>query len=158
MINWKQAITNRIRATKKDISCHMDSTKTTKCLDDHYEYNYIFDNKLSPRCNGGPPIAQNRSVYYSIRKTLQCSQINKQLKNDKKINIKKKYEDTIQKLHIQSKQLREEHTDAMRGKGFNQHSYMKKYKKMRRNDLHYQLKKEITREIENDDSLDNSVI
>lgn len=155
MLRWKQAITNRIRSTKKDISCHMDSTKTTKCSDNHYEYNYIFDNKLSPRCNGGPTIAQNRSVYYSIRKTLQCTQINTQLKNDKKLSIKK-YVDTVQKQHIQSKQLREEHIEHRNGKGL--YSYIKKYKKIRRNDLHYHLKKDMTRQIEIDNSLDNSVI
>lgn len=116
MTKWNQAVTNRMRSTKKDSSCNIDSTKQIKCANNDYEYNYIFDNKLSPRCNGGPDIAQNRSVFYTIRKTLQCKKIEKMSPNkmDKKLYLQKKFDKTIEKQHMQSKQLRELHTNTLR--------------------------------------------
>lgn len=118
MTKWNQAVTNRMRSTKKDVSCNIDSSKTIKCSSDHtYEYNYIFDNKLSPRCKS-PDIAQNRSIYYSIRKTLRCKKMDKISKRDpnmgKKQYLKKKFDETIEKQLMQSKQLREMYTNTKR--------------------------------------------
>lgn len=74
MAVWKQAITNRMRSGKapKDCTRNLKTGKVIKCDKSENDYLYTFDNKLSPRCDGGPENVKYRSVYYSLRKTMKC--------------------------------------------------------------------------------------
>lgn len=74
MNNWKQAITNRIRSNRLQEKClyNKKTGEKMKCNNNRNEFSYIFDNKLSPRCDGGPIDLQYRSVYYTLRKHLRC--------------------------------------------------------------------------------------
>lgn len=58
---------------KTNQKCYTDPTngKSIKCNDQEREY--LFDNKVSPRCDGGPENVKHRSVYYSLRKNFKCN-------------------------------------------------------------------------------------
>lgn len=76
MTVWKQAITNRERAGRAARDCDRNGATghVTKCERNDNDYVYVFDNKLSPRCDGGPDHVRHRSVYYSLRKSMKCNQ------------------------------------------------------------------------------------
>lgn len=78
MAIWKPDITNSIRGVKQE-NCIQDyiSGKMITCR--NYD-NYKFDNKLSPRCSN----IKNHSVYYALRKDLQCN-FRKEFENHLKI-------------------------------------------------------------------------
>lgn len=137
MKSWKQAITNRVRSTKIDKNCTMNA-KTIQCNSNHNDYNYIFDNKLSPRCDGGPTEVKHRSVYYSLRKTLKCVTAKPETmeKNQKKI-----YDLNAMNLKLYGiKPLPSKNGDQWNDKQQRQHKFVMKYKKTARNDLHFLIK------------------
>lgn len=79
MRTWRQAITNRVRSTRLSTAkkvCSIDPrTGYETCTDsDIHQYFYEFDNKMSPRCDGGPSEYQYRSVYYTLRHNIKCTQ------------------------------------------------------------------------------------
>lgn len=45
-----------------------------RCTGNDDEYAYVFDNKLSPRCDQ-PENMKDRSVYYALRKNTKCAMI-----------------------------------------------------------------------------------
>lgn len=45
------------------------------CTGNDDEYSYVFDNKLSPRCDQ-PEDMKDRSVYYALRKNTKCTMAN----------------------------------------------------------------------------------
>lgn len=71
---WKQHITNAIRKGRSNQKCLADPTVPSRmqCNSNQYSFEYGFDAKMTPRCDGGPDEALGRSVYYSMRKTLAC--------------------------------------------------------------------------------------
>uniref|UniRef100_A0A2Y9D1U1 LRRCT domain-containing protein n=1 Tax=Anopheles funestus TaxID=62324 RepID=A0A2Y9D1U1_ANOFN len=58
MVQWRQAATNRLK-----VSSSSDNPLAA----------YVYSNKLTPRCSDPAQGIQNRSVYYVIRKNLQCN-------------------------------------------------------------------------------------
>ncbi|XP_053660121.1 insulin-like growth factor-binding protein complex acid labile subunit [Anopheles marshallii] len=58
MVQWRQAATNRLKVS---------STSNNPLAA------YVYSNKLTPRCSDPSQGIQNRSVYYVIRKNLQCN-------------------------------------------------------------------------------------
>lgn len=77
MMSWKQSITNKVRVEHSTQNCIRD-LKTGKIIKCTETEKYLFDNKLSPRCNGGPENVKYRSVYYSLRKTFKCTPVQTQ--------------------------------------------------------------------------------
>lgn len=74
MKNWRQAVVNKIRGGKLEsvTKCdEMRQTKNSKC-ETSYESNYIFDHRMSPKCNL-PVEVQDKSVFYALRRVFQCS-------------------------------------------------------------------------------------
>ncbi len=45
-----------------------------RCTGNDDEYAYVFDNKLSPRCDQ-PEDMKDRSVYYALRKNTKCTMV-----------------------------------------------------------------------------------
>lgn len=45
-----------------------------RCTGNDDEYAYVFDNKLSPRCDQ-PEDMKGRSVYYALRKNTKCTMV-----------------------------------------------------------------------------------
>lgn len=43
-----------------------------RCNSNENSYEYGYDAKITPRCDGGPDAAFGRGVFYSMRKTLAC--------------------------------------------------------------------------------------
>lgn len=84
MVDWKQAVTNHVRSkrlsSQSDNRCYINpkTGKLESCdermINDYPKYSYDFDNKLSPRCDGGPKDVKHRSVYYTLRRNIKCSQ------------------------------------------------------------------------------------
>lgn len=98
---WKQGITNAIRGRpiKNCISENYESNMFD-CTKKSNSFTYKFDNKLVPRCDGGPTRALQKSVYYSLRKLLNCpstvkvqspTQYAKRIQFDSKSYIAQKY-------------------------------------------------------------------
>lgn len=117
---WRQAITNRVRGKRLPArgDCVMHAGRQL-CGDSvAVQYAYEFDNKMSPRCDGGPSEFRHRSVYYTMRHNIRCLEttaapsatvnVEKQLathfysgnstisrKRMEKMRIKHKYEVTV---------------------------------------------------------------
>lgn len=106
MKNWKQEITNKIKTNKKSKICKYDqnNNRASSCKDTKLN-EYIHDNKMSPRCDGGPEEVKHRSIFYVLRRNMKCAKnINltndvKNLRNDKKLMIKQKYLKQMEKQH-----------------------------------------------------------
>lgn len=84
LVEWKQAVTNVARGKRLlpqyGSECYMNG-KTgqydscdEQLLDDYPRWAYEFDNRLSPRCDGGPDDVKHRSVYYTLRRSIKCTQ------------------------------------------------------------------------------------
>lgn len=74
-MEWKQGVTNKKRAGKIPKKCVNDLQKgEIRCTGNDDEYSYVFDNKLSPRCDQ-PEDMKDRSVYYALRKNTKCSMV-----------------------------------------------------------------------------------
>ncbi|KAJ6639684.1 TLR4 interactor with leucine rich repeats [Pseudolycoriella hygida] len=72
---WKQGITNKKRSGKIPKKCVKDFQKReVHCTGNDDEYSYVFDNKLSPRCDQ-PEDMKGRSVYYALRKNTKCTMV-----------------------------------------------------------------------------------
>lgn len=105
MKNWKQEITNKVKTAKVSKICKYDTNNRSSCKDTKL-YEYVHDNKMSPRCDGGPEDVKYRSIFYVLRRNMKCarhttlSNKDNNLRNDKKLLIKQKY------LKQMEKQLR----------------------------------------------------
>lgn len=113
---WRQALTNKVRSGKTDNRC---SLKQDINCDGSVTQTYIFDHKNSPKCKS-PAIAEGKSVFYALRKILNCASQKSAIeavteKPMKKLAIKQKYE-----KHVRDQKK-------------------KKQKETARNSLHYQL-------------------
>lgn len=74
-MEWKQGITNKKRGGKIPKKCIKDfQTGDVQCTGSDDEYSYVFDNKLSPRCDQ-PEDMKDRSVYYALRKNTKCAMV-----------------------------------------------------------------------------------
>lgn len=143
MRSWRQAITNRVRSTRLSSSkrtCAVDpQTGFESCTEAlTNQYSYQFDNKMSPRCDGGPSEFQYRSVYYTLRHNIKCQQ---QPANDQplmgkieqpqyiysgdaknvhhqmdKLRLKHKYSMTIEKMNLMEKLLNEQKNEKLKTK------------------------------------------
>jgi carboxypeptidase N regulatory subunit len=117
---WRQALTNKVRAGKIDNKCSGNALKHDKLnCDGSTIQTYTFDHKMTPKCKT-PAFVNDKSVFYALRKVLDCSSL-KLPENAvtekplKKIAIKQKFE-----KHIRDQKK-------------------KKQKEVERNSLHYQL-------------------
>lgn len=72
MNDWKQSLTNKVRRGRISTTC-ISSSKTEMCKTNEVKYNYVYDMKVSPRCDGGPEQVIHRNVYYVLRKNLNCN-------------------------------------------------------------------------------------
>lgn len=84
MRTWRQAVTNRVRGTRlparRECSVHA-MTGIETCAEAPWpQYSYVFDNKMTPRCGGGLKEFENRSVYYTLRHSIKCSETTKKQK------------------------------------------------------------------------------
>lgn len=125
MRTWRQAITNRVRGKRLPAQrvCS-DNAKTgfETCVEaESPRYSYEFDNKMSPRCDGGPEDFRYRSVYYTMRHSIKCLEVavarhatkversGARFASDPetshrmdKMRIKKKYEMTVDAIRSQA--------------------------------------------------------
>jgi hypothetical protein len=73
MLKWKPGVTNMIRRMKKEKKCVKSRDfKDVYCGKTELKAEYIYDNKMSPRCNGGPEKVKDRAVYYAVKRDLMC--------------------------------------------------------------------------------------
>lgn len=120
MKSWRQALTNKVRSGKVDNKCSGNPLKHDKLNCDGTTVNtYTFDHKLTPKCKA-PESVEDKSVFYALRRVLNCTPVKSQStsvaeKPIKKIAIKQKYE-----KHVRDQKK-------------------KKASKAERNTLHYQL-------------------
>lgn len=72
--SWKQGLINRERSTKSVSNCKINKFKNhsihKKC--GFNEYNYIYNNKMAPRCAGPTKEVNGKSIFYALRKILKC--------------------------------------------------------------------------------------
>lgn len=119
MRSWRQAITNRVRSTRLSSSkstCSVDpQTGFETCADAQTnQYSYQFDNKMSPRCDGGPKEFQYRSVYYTLRHNIECQQMGSdapQVQQKQKLNYI--YSGDVKSVHHQMDKMRVKHKYSM---------------------------------------------
>lgn len=146
---WKQSITNRIRSGKAPQDCtrNLKTGKVIKCDKSENDYLYTFDNKLSPRCDGGPEDVKYRSVYYSLRKTMKCITSRPvRAKTDEKIVFQPnhlKYKHLTEKMNYYNKYIK----PKMAPVSAKEQRMQKMRKKIRKttnaNDLKYLLKAKV---------------
>lgn len=125
---WRQALTNKVRSGR-EIKC--PTKQKHGCIGETVQ-TYAFDHKLSPKCKS-PINVEGKSVYYALRKVLNCGSI-KTLTPDstesplKKIALKQKYEKHVREqkkkndrntLHYQLFQRR--NYLSMQTSGFHSH-------------------------------------
>lgn len=124
MTSWRQAITNRKRGrplSKKITNCFtnpktgkLENCQKNDAGSNYPEWTYEFDNKLSPRCDGGPDEVKHRSVYYTLRHSVKCAKSTDSVKisqsklsprETEKQRLQTKYIVTIDKLNNSNKHL-----------------------------------------------------
>uniref|UniRef100_A0A182PH15 3-phosphoinositide-dependent protein kinase 1 n=1 Tax=Anopheles epiroticus TaxID=199890 RepID=A0A182PH15_9DIPT len=92
MVQWRQAATNRLKVSSSS---------------ENPLASYVYSNKLTPRCSDSAHGIQNRSVYYVIRKNLNCqmdsNQAHKIAKRISELNRRKQHA-LLQKRHHANKQ------------------------------------------------------
>lgn len=144
MLIWKQAITNKAHAEYTTPQCVRD-LKTGKIIKCTETDKYVFDNKLSPRCDGGPDEVYQRSVYYSLRKTMKCTQRRAPTTIKPTVVFDRnhlKFKHTEHKLKTNSWHQEEMDLIMKRQKYMRQQQQKKKYQQtMASNDLKFVLKK-----------------
>lgn len=75
---WKQAVTNTRIRRRKEIHCQpsyndvLYGGDAAEVCREKTVYETVYDNKLTPRCDGGPANAKHRTVYYVFRRDLKC--------------------------------------------------------------------------------------
>ena len=101
MREWRQGLTNKIRAHKVENKCSDNALRHSKsnCESTSIQ-TYKFDHKLSPKC-AKPSNLNDKSVFFALRRVLQCgvplkaissaTTIKPELKK-KKMILKQKYE------------------------------------------------------------------
>ncbi|XP_063700458.1 protein slit-like [Culicoides brevitarsis] len=104
MTLWRQGVTNKVRvvkpATRKCV-VSMESTKKMDCKTIESWVEYVYDNKMSPRCASPSEIA-GRGVYYAIRRDLRCPVMKaKRKENDKKVIEKKRIANKMTKTYVE---------------------------------------------------------
>lgn len=117
MSEFKQAITNMQRgkraSTPSNDKClgagkTFVSCERTNIAGDYPQWTYEFNNRLSPRCHGGPERVKGLNMYYALRQHLKCSirESNKNLTQklttyqmEKQQRLEKKYSMTVKKMN-----------------------------------------------------------
>lgn len=146
MTVWKQAITNRIRSGKAPQDCtrNLKTGEVIKCIKSENDYLYTFDNKLSPRCDGGPENVKYRSVYYSLRKTMKCIPSRPaKVKTDEKLVFQPnhlKYKHLTEKMNYYNKYIKPKMAPVSAKEQRMQKMRQKIRKTVTANDLKYLLK------------------
>lgn len=126
MNTWRQGKTNRKRGrplSRKNSNCFtnpktgkLENCQTNDANNYYTEWTYEFDNKLSPRCDGGPEEVKHRSVYYTLRHNVKCSKSTDGGKKSRakltpqeieKHRIQMKYSATMDKLNNTNKEHEE---------------------------------------------------
>lgn len=80
---WKQGVTNSRQKRRKETHCQRAFNEVMEEDEDENEeagdlcrekviYETVYDNQLSPKCDGGPAEVKHRAVYYAFRKELKC--------------------------------------------------------------------------------------
>lgn len=76
---WRQGVTNARIRRRKETVCPKTYNEVFAGEEENEElcrekivYEAVYDNKLSPRCDGGPENVKHRAVYYAFRKELKC--------------------------------------------------------------------------------------
>uniref|UniRef100_A0A336KGJ0 CSON009823 protein n=1 Tax=Culicoides sonorensis TaxID=179676 RepID=A0A336KGJ0_CULSO len=102
MISWKQGITNKVKIVKPSTSkCVVseDNSKKMECKRIEATIDYIYDNKVSPRCSF-PADIDGRGVYYALRKDLRCPFKKEKAKiKQKRIDEKKRLANKMTKTY-----------------------------------------------------------
>lgn len=110
LVEWKQAMTNVARGKRLlpqyGSHCFMNG-KTgqydgcdEELMDDYPRWAYEFDNRLSPRCDGGPDEVKHRSVYYTLRRSIKCTSAEQKSVDPKQSKVTPHQ---LEKQRIQSK-------------------------------------------------------
>lgn len=102
MTSWKQGITNKVKIVKPATSKCVVSEENSKkmdCVTIPPLVDYVYDNKMSPRC-GAPAEIDGRGVYYALRKDLRCPISKEKLKmKQKNLQEKKRLADKMSKTY-----------------------------------------------------------
>lgn len=115
MREWRQGITNKIKSHKIENKCIEKNFKFSKrnCESTSIQA-YKFDHKLSPKC-AVPANLSGKSVFYALRRVLNCAVptkvlIQKPEARVKKINIKQKYEKHVNDIRKKKQQAAQRNT------------------------------------------------
>lgn len=108
MRNWRQTVVNKIRGGRLEAISKCDElrqSKNSKC-ETTYASNYIFDHRMSPKCNA-PSAVQGKTIFYAMRRVFQC----KQPASTAKINRKTKFSEAQKRemiaRHMQERKKKE---------------------------------------------------
>lgn len=98
---WKQGVTNT-RVKKRSVQkcqrgynevfgdeeedSHNNSGQQLSCRE-KIVYETVYDNKLSPRCDGGPENVKHRAVFYAFRRDLKCKRAEEEVKEPKDVRL-----------------------------------------------------------------------
>lgn len=129
LMEWKQAVTNAARGKRLlpqyGSECFLNG-KTgeyeacdDELMDDYPRWAYEFDNRLSPRCDGGPEEVKHRSIYYTLRRSFKCaSSVRKPMNWTKleKQRIQEKYALTMEKYAHERKIQHQNEKDRLLNK------------------------------------------
>ena len=76
---WRQGVTNTKIKRRKETHCQRAYNEVFApgegegdLCREKVVYEAVYDNKLSPRCDGGPDNVKSRAVYYAFRRDLKC--------------------------------------------------------------------------------------
>lgn len=109
---WKQGVTNA--RIKRRTVAHCQRRYNEVFNDDEEEdeeqedlcrektvYESVYDNKLSPRCDGGPENVKHRAVYYAYRKELQCKRAEEEeAKQQEKVRALSRFVKGVGSVHM----------------------------------------------------------
>lgn len=129
--SWRQALTNKIHAGKEN-RCSESSSKQNKYkCESNLIQTYKFDHKLSPKCKT-PNIVEGKSVFYALRKVLNCGPGKLQSAvvvepRQKKLAIKKKFDNYNRAL--QKKKKTEADRNSLHYQMFERRNYENTYDK-----------------------------
>ncbi|GAB0094389.1 Leucine-rich repeat [Sergentomyia squamirostris] len=118
MTFWNQGMTNKFRKLGKVQKCSADAVKSGLAPCETVEsFTYVYDNKLSPRCDGGPENVKHKTVYYALRRDLRCprkrslaEKMMKTIKGPSKVLSKKESAFLAMKKYADSKPTSEQAT------------------------------------------------
>lgn len=132
---WRQGLTNKVRSGKADFKCSGNSLKSKINCEGSAIQTYAFDHKSSPKCSS-PANVEGKSVFYALRRVLNCASIKTSVASPtetpmKKIAIKQKYE-----KHVRD-QKKKKQNEVDKNSLHYQLFQRRNYEHMQINDLHH---------------------